>query len=289
MAKEDKYSIRDLKQEFPNDDVCLEYIFDTLHSRKCSCGGTYKRIKGRLQFQCSKCRFQIAPMVWTIFEKSSTPLTLWFHALFIFSNAKSGISAKEMERQLGVTYKCAWRILTLIRKSLTQNNRKLKGTVEMDETYFGGHHNAGKNNEMLSVAMSQKSVIAGAVERQGEVKADVTPDATSWTLKKFLNEHVEAGTRLMTDESNRYNNITKNYKREMVNHKRKEYVRGDVYTNTIESFWSHVKRSITGTHKSVSKKYLQSYVDGFVFHWNRRRNDKARFSSLLGTLLIDQG
>lgn len=108
MAKEDKYSIRDLKKEFPNDNVCLDYLFDTL-TRDCSCGGKYVRLKGRKQYQCSKCRFQIAPMSNTIFEKSATPLTLWFHAIFIFSNTKSGIFAKEMKRQLGVTYKCAWR------------------------------------------------------------------------------------------------------------------------------------------------------------------------------------
>src|SRR3990167_8027709 len=101
MSQATKYSIRNLKADFPTDDVCLEYLFDTLHTRECSCGGQYSRLhtkNNRKQFQCSKCRFQIAPMSNTIFEKSSTPLTLWFHAIFIFSNAKSGISGKERER-----------------------------------------------------------------------------------------------------------------------------------------------------------------------------------------------
>src|SRR5271168_51302 len=157
MAKETKYSIRDLRRDFPTDEACLALIFDTLHSRKCSCGGVYKQIKGRKQYQCSKCRFQIAPASTTIFNKSDTPLSLWFHAIFIFSNAKSGISAKEMERQLGVTYKCAWRILSLIRKALKQDSRKLKGDVEIDTGYFGGRKNAGKNNENLSMALKSKS------------------------------------------------------------------------------------------------------------------------------------
>lgn len=132
MARKDKYSITDLKRDFPTDDACLIFLFDTLHTRKCSCGGTYSRLKGRKQFQCSKCRYQIAPTKETIFEKSTTPLTLWFHALFVFSNAKSGISAKELERQLGVTYKTAWRMLKLIREQLTQGKSKLSGDVEMD-------------------------------------------------------------------------------------------------------------------------------------------------------------
>jgi transposase len=88
MAKADKYTIKNLQQQFPNDDVCLDFLFDALHSRKCSCGGSYSRVKGRKQYQCSKCRFQIAPTAGTIFHKSATPLTTWFYALFIFSNAR---------------------------------------------------------------------------------------------------------------------------------------------------------------------------------------------------------
>src|SRR3989344_7926743 len=138
MAKETKYGVRDLKRDFPTDEACLAFIFDTLHSRKCSCGGEYRPITGRKQFQCSKCRYQIAPASNTIFHKSDTPLSSWFHAIWIFSNAKSGISAKELERQLGVTYKCAWRILSFIRKALKQDDSPLKGVIETDIGYFGG-------------------------------------------------------------------------------------------------------------------------------------------------------
>lgn|SRR3990167_2863253 len=134
----DKYGVKNLKRDFPTDEVCLSFIFDALHSRQCSCGGNYKLIKGRRQFQCSKCRFQIAPTAGTIFAKSDTPLTLWFHALLIFSNAKSGVSAKYLQRELEVTYKCAWRMLKLIRQALNQKGSKLTGKVEMDETYMSG-------------------------------------------------------------------------------------------------------------------------------------------------------
>ncbi|MEK7132552.1 MAG: hypothetical protein AAB830_00720 [Patescibacteria group bacterium] len=134
-----KYGIASLRKQFPNDEACLQFIFDALYSRKCSrllgrdlstgqwdghrhlstaCGGVYKRISGRRQFQCSKCRLQIAPTAKTIFCKSNTPLVLWFHAILAFLNAKGGISAKQLERDLEISYKCAWRILSLIRRVL---------------------------------------------------------------------------------------------------------------------------------------------------------------------------
>ncbi len=286
MAKTDKYSIRDLKKDFPTEEACLDLIFDTLHSRDCSCGGTYRQINGRKQYQCSKCRFQIAPASTTIFHKSDTPLSLWFHAIFIFSNAKSGISAKEMERQLGVTYKCAWRILSLIRKALKQSNKKLRGGVEIDTGFFGGRGNAGKNNEDLSKVMARKAVVTIAVERNGQIRAEIVPDATAKTMQDFIDRNVEKEhTTLITDSSKVYGRSDKVWNREKVDHHKKEYVRGDIHINTVETFFSHLKRSIKGTFKSISKQHLQSYLDSFVFHYNNRYNDKERFGVLLGTVL----
>ena len=113
-----KYGIASFRRQFPDEDSCLQFIFDALYERKCSCGGIYRKIDGRRQFQCSKCRFQIAPTARTLFHKSNTPLVLWFHAILAFLNAKGGISAKQLERDLEVSYKCAWRIWTLIRSIL---------------------------------------------------------------------------------------------------------------------------------------------------------------------------
>lgn len=285
MAKRDKYSVRNLKQQFPSNTACLEYLFDTLHSRACSCGGHYARITGRPQFQCSKCRFQISPMVGTIFQKSRTPLTLWFHALFIFSNAKSGISAKEMERQLGVTYKCAFRILSVIRKALPTKKPPLQGVVEYDESFFGGKGVAGKSNFHLGNVLDKKTAVMAAVERAGAVRASVVPNIRATTVGKFLDKHVSpAAKKLYTDSSSRFTHATYGYDRESVNHSKKEYARGRVHINSVESFFSHVKRSIKGTHKSVSPKYFQHYLDGFSWHWNNRDSDRARFQRLLQIL-----
>ena len=282
MAKDTKYGIRELQAEFPTQDSCLDYLFDTLHSRECSCGGRYARLSGRKQFQCSKCRYQIAPMAGTLFEKSTSPLTLWFHAIFIFSNAKSGISAKEMERQLNVTYKTAWRMLKLIRASLKQDTRPLSGTVEMDEAFFGGKGDGGKYNKNQKKVMEDKAKVIAAVERGGDMRAKKVSDVSSQTIGSFLEDNVRPdGTCLMTDESNRYDKVAVGYDRLTVNHSKKKYAVDGVHINHIESFWAHVKRSIKGTHKVVSKKHLQEYLDGFVFHYNNRHNDKERFASLL--------
>lgn len=261
-------------------------MFNALHSKECSCGGSYKPVKGRKQYQCSKCRFQIAPTSGTIFHKSDTPLSVWFYAVMLFSNAKSGLSAKQLERDLNVTYKTAWRILKLVRESLGQDGDKLSGDVEMDEMAFGGKGKAGRNNENLSKVMEEKSTIVGATERKGKTVAKVTVSRGARVLGQFLEDNVAVdGTRLMTDEYVGYKTVAKAYNRHTVKHKIKEYARGDVHTNTIEGFWGHVKSSVRGTHKVVSKKYLQSYLDGFVFHANNRGNDKLRFEVLLGKLL----
>lgn len=286
MAKDTKYSIKDLKRDFPNDDACLDFIFSTLHSKECSCGGTYKKVTKRKKYQCSKCRFQISPTANTIFHKSDTPLTLWLHAIWVFSNAKSGISAKEMERQLGVTYKCAWRILSKIREALAQHDDKLFGDVEIDTGFFGGKGNAGKDNKDLSDVMAKKSIVIVACERGGRIKAEVVKSTGRDVMNDFIHRNIQKkGTSIFTDNASTYKNIRKEYDVHSVNHSKKEYVRGDVHINTIETFFAHLKRSTKGTFKSLSKKHLQTYLDAFVFHYNNRHNDMERFSSLVGTLL----
>lgn len=286
-SKKDKFGSRELKKQFPSNAACLKFIFNTKHTKECSCGGAYRLIKGRTQFQCSKCRFQIAPLVNTIFQDSHVPLKLWFQALVMFSNAKSGLSAKYLEREINVNYRTAWRMLKLIRESLTQSEKKLKGDVEMDEGYFGGKGDGGSNNELLGVVMHRKTKVIAAVERKGDMKAEVVPDVTAKTIGTFIEKNVQPFvTHLMTDKSNRYApKFDVPYNRLSVDHGRKEYVRGDIHVNNVESFWSHVKRSLKGVHKAVSKKYFQTYLDFYVWQRNNRHSDKLRFEALLGVLV----
>lgn len=280
-----KYGLKQLRKDFPTDKACLDFAFDTLHSKECSCGGEYKRVEGRKQYYCTKCRFQIAPLSGTIMHKSDTPLTLWWHALWVFSNAKSGLSAKELERQLAVTYKCAWRILHQIRKALKQDG-KLSGDVEMDTAYFGGRYKSGRYNEKQKEAIAAKTVVMGAIERGGKARLIIVPDSKAQTHRDFLAEVIEPkDTRLMTDNTNRIGRTALGFTRLTVDHHRGEYVRGEVHANTIDAFWSHIKRSINGTHKVVSRKHLQEYLDAFVFHRNNGHSDKQRFFSLLESVL----
>ena len=278
MKETKKYGLPSLKRDFPTEEACLDFIFDTLHSRKCSCGGVYARLKDRKQYQCSKCRFQIAPMVGTIFEKSPTPLSLWFQAVLAFSSSKSGISSKQMQRQLEVTYKCAWRILNQIRKALKQGGQ-LDRVVEVDATHIGGI------NKKSATRYDNKTPVMVAIQRSGEMRAEVAKNLTMEEHKNFMEKYIKSGSIVLTDGARIYKNSTKGYTRLSVEYRKGEYVRGSVHINKVETFFSHLKRSLRGTHKSISRQHLQSYLDAFVFHYNNRHSDKARFEALLGNLL----
>lgn len=162
---------------------------------------------------------------------------------------------------------------------LSQSEEVLSGIVELDTGYIGGR---SKKKEL----MRNKSTVFAAIQRGGEMRAEVTKDGSAKSHKNFLWKNVSTkNTRLMTDGALHLDRVALPYKREFVVHRRKEYVRGDVHVNNVENFWSHVKRSMGGTYKTVSAKHLQSYLDGFVFHANNRGSDKARFFALLDTVL----
>lgn len=265
-----KYSIKDLRKDFPNDDVCLDYIF----AHKYNDTKGYHRVTGRKCYAHQSTGKQIHPLKGTIFEKSSTPLTLWFHAIFLFSTSKNGVSAKELERQLGVTYKCAWRIAKQIRSLMEQGTDPLDGTVEIDETYYG------KQGDTRT-RFSNKAVVVGAVERGENVRAKVVKDRSSMSIAPFVEKNIVKGSNLMTDEAPVYNEFARTYNKQTVHHKVREYARGNVHTNSIEGFWGQFKRSVRGTHHFISQKHLQSYLNEFAFRYNLRNSEVPIFSVLL--------
>jgi transposase len=265
-----KYTIKELRADFPNDDVCLDYIF----SHKYPEVKGYHRVSGRKCYAHQSTGHQIHPLAGTIFEKSSTTLTLWFHAIFLFASSKNGVSAKELQRQLGVTYKCAWRIAHQIRSLMEQGTDPLDGTVEVDETYYG--KNAG-----FKTRYSDKTTVVGAVERGESVRAKVVKDRSSYSIAPFVEQNIVKGSNLMTDEAPVYNEFRRTYNKQTVHHARREYARGNVHTNTIEGFWGQFKRSVRGTYHYVSKKHLQSYLDEFAFRYNLRASSVPVFEVLL--------
>ena len=197
-------------------------------------------------------------------SKSHISLTDWFYAIYQFSVSKNGVSAKELERSIGVTYKTAWRMCKQIRILMQQENEKLAGTLEMDETYIGGRHN-------MHNKFSKKSPVFGIVERNGRVKAEHVKSTGARVLLPIIQESVDMNSTINSDEWGAYRTLARRgYNHTTVNHSTLEYVRGNVHTNTIEGFWSQLKRSIDGTYHAVSPKYLQSYLNQFCFYYNFR-------------------
>ena len=263
-----KYTITQFNKDFPDDEVCLDTIFKNRYGDLTTCPDCgvsdtkFYRVKKRKCYECMRCGFQLNPLTDTIFHKSKTPLTKWFYAIYLFSVSKNGVSSKELERHLGVTYKTAWRMAKQIRLLLQQDGDKLSGIVEADETYIGGKH---KTSERFS----SKTAVLGLVERKGQVKAIVSKAKAKDALA-FMAASLEAEAEVHTDETKIYNRVSRPYTHQVINHSEKEFARGNVTTNTIEGFWSQLKRSLDGTHYSVSPKHLQSYVNEFAYRYNHR-------------------
>jgi len=201
------------------------------------------------------------------------------------SNSLNGASAKEIQRYLGTTYKTAWRIAKLIRSLMKQSDDKLSGTIEADETYIGGKRR-GKRG------WGEKTPVMGIVQRKGQIKSKKIPNSQTQTLLGMLRENVSFGSRVITDDTPAYkpNKIMRlGLLHDTINHSKEQYVKGDIYTNTIEGFFSQMKRSIDGTYHSVSVKHLQSYVDEFAFRYNHRFSDVSVFETLLSHLCGQHG
>ena len=264
-----RYTIKQFNEDFPNEDICLDTIFQERYGDVTICPNCgvidtrFYRVKGRKCYACMHCGYQLHPLAETIFHKSSTPLKSWFYAIYLFSVSKNGVAAKELERHLGVTYKTAHRMARQIRSLMTNTNPKISGNVEADETYIGGKTYSDRR-------FKNKTSVLGVVERNGEVRAKIVDGANASTVLPFLRANVEANSAIITDDSRIYNRLKREYPHESVNHSQYEYVRGIIHTNTIEGFWGQMKRSIDGTYHCVSPKYLQHYVNEFVFRYNLR-------------------
>lgn len=269
-----KYSIRQFQQDFPNEDVCLDYIFRKRYPE----AQQYYRVKGRKCYADTQGK-QIHPLKGTIFEKSATPLTLWFYAIFLFSQAKNGVSAKELERQLGVTYKCAWRIANKIRSLMGGDDDKLTGIIEVDEAYIGGKSVNGRH---LHKTIADKEVLLGMVEREGSARVKHIISSGARVLIPAIKANVDPTAQIYSDSYGAYNGLDKQgFNHESVNHLQNEWVRNGIHTNTIEGFWSQLKRSINGTYHSVSPKYLQNYADEFAFRYSLRKSPYPMFDLLM--------
>jgi transposase-like protein len=294
IPKHLRLTVETFLQRFPDDEACLEYLKEKrypsgiTYCAKCQQDRKHHRVTGRPAYACDYCGSMISPMAGTIFEKSSTSLRLWFYAMYLMGSTRCGISAKQIQRETGVTYKTAWRMFKQIRTLLSDDD-KLEGSksVEVDEMYFGGHSKGGRGRPM--VGDKQKIPVVGIVERStekraGRVYAVTTPDVKKATVMEVIKEKVLPKSTIFTDDFCIYDDLDRHlneYQHRRINHSAKVYVMGDVHTNTIEGFWSLVKRGIGGVYHSVSQKYLQTYLDEYSFRYNRRDQGNLIFTSIL--------
>jgi transposase-like protein len=198
------------------------------------------------------------------------------------ASTKTGISAKQLQRELGVTYKTAWRMFKQIRKLMDEDVNPLSGRVEVDETYIGGKRQGTRGR-----GAAGKTIVMGMVERDGNAITKVIPNVLAKTLLPMIEQRVakENKTIIFTDELQSYNQVERlGYAHEIVQHAAKQYVSGIAHVNTIESLWSTIKRGIDGVNHHVSPFYLQGYLDSYVFRYNHRHEEQPMFLSLLGRI-----
>jgi transposase len=254
-----RLTVREFFARFPDDDACLSHIMEVRYGTRHVCGkcgveGTFHKLANRRAFSCAHCGDHVYPTAGTIFQDSRTPLQVWFYAIYLFVTTRHGVSGKELERTLGVTYKTAWRMGQQIRKLMTAADsfETLKGHIEADETIVGGYQSLSDRKD----SGSNKTIVMGLKERGGPIITHVVPNSKTDSLRRVVLGNVEPGSTVSTDELKFYSLLTRDgYVHGVVNHKAGEYARGEHHTNHVESFWRLFKESVKSTHIHISQKY----------------------------------
>ncbi|MEX0832838.1 MAG: IS1595 family transposase [Actinomycetota bacterium] len=295
-ASESRYSLMEFERDFPDDATCLEWLVgflypDGIFCKTCDRVTKHHRDARRPSYSCQFCGRHEHPMKGTIFENSATSLKLWFYAMYLMASTRCGISAKQLERELGVTYKTAWRMFHKLRTLLAQDGGMFEGTVEADETFMGRvskwkHVGQGSGRNWAK----DKTVVFGMAQRgiegqSGKVKARIVPSTRKQTLLWRTQRNVRKGSTIFTDENPSYTGLHGlGYDHGWINHRQRVYVHGDVHTNTIEGFFSLIKRGISGVYHGVGDDYLQTYLDEYVFRYNHRDNPRGMMAAMLGRI-----
>jgi transposase-like protein len=253
---------------------------------KCPRCGSDKisRIKKRDQFDCDVCRYQFSVTAGTIFHDSHLPLWKWFLATYLMCESKKGISANQLKRSLGVSYKTAWYLCHRIRKAMEEakGQPQLNGTVEVDETFVGGKYDRRRKRGPW-----EKQAVLGMIARHGRLEVKPVRSTGKKVLVPIVEDRVSKDATVVTDEWGAYKSLDKEYRHEVVNHKAEEWVRGEAHTNTIENAWSLFKRSIVGSFHQISAKHVEAYLDEFEWRFNGRKNP-CLFKDTLIRLLNSQ-
>jgi transposase-like protein/IS1 family transposase len=279
-------------REYPDDAACLDWLWrerysadgHTTYCPTCDQDRRFSKVADRPAWDCNHCGHHLHPLAGTIFHKSSTSLHLWFFAIHLMTSTRCGVSAKQLERELGVTYKTAWRMFNLIRNELmADDGTPLSGEVEVDETSVEGRPRKHlSRSEAARYRERSRATVLAAVERGGRVRATVLESRRGPELKRQVIEWVRPEAIVYTDEWPAYNRLGDHFAaHSRVVHSAGEYVRGDWHTNTIEGFFGNLKTGIRGNYKKVSRRWLQGYLNEFTWRYNHRHDPRSMFRALL--------
>jgi transposase len=288
-----KCTFKQFQAMYPNDASCLAKLMEVNYGGAeitcpgCGADTKFHPLAKRRAYVCQHCGHHVYPAAGTIFHKSRTNLTKWFFAMYLMTSTRHGVAAKEVERQLGVTYKCAWRMCHELRKLMASADfgGPLGGPgkhVEVDETVMGGY----QSNRARRAKGSNKSLVFGMVERGGRIIAGPIPNLSASTLEVIVRQHVNENSKITADEWDSYNDLKYGYDLGRVNHSKKEWVNGDDHTNTIEGHWSHFKRAVSGTHVHISAKHMWKYVAEFSYRRNYRHSHLEMFNRLVAAFAL---
>lgn len=277
-------TFKEFFEQFPNDDACLDHLMKVRYGlehtcRKCERASKFYRVSSQRAYACQFCGDHLYPCVGTPFEASRTSLQTWFYAIYLFTTSRHGVSAKELQRQLGVTYKCAWRMGHEIRKHMADVDGEdgLSGIVEVDETYVGG-----KSKGKRGRGASGKTVVFGMLERDGKIMTKVVPNARAASLEPHILANVEAGSEIQSDEWFAYRRLSaKGFSHKTIEHGKGEYAKDGVHVNGLEGYWSMLKKGISSTHIHVSGEYLKNHAKEFEFRYNSREKPENMLIDLL--------
>ena len=287
-ARIHQMTIPQFEKMFPNEDACAAYLVahrwpDGVHCPRCGSVKVFALTTMAFKWECMDCgkstSYRFSHIAGTIFENTNKPLREWFRVIHMMLTSKKGVSALQIQRVMGFgSYRTAWHMCHRVRGGLADEKfRQLVGIVEVDETYIGGENvnrHWDKKRKGMGGEGSGKAIVIGAAQRKGNIVARVIANTRTETFERFVREAVSTSVSLLaTDEHAGYRRLASEYPHRHVRHHTGNYVVGAIHTNTIEGFWSLVKRGMVGTFHKVSAKYLPLYVAEFQFRYNNRLND----------------